>query len=133
MKFVASVPSDPIIDVYEIRIKAMHGDADYFETVTVGLFHKDEEEHLMIDLVETLNRMKEDNPNCFLETEGFNRWFNAEELTEEEWEALGEAHQDFAGELSWPADVYGNAASVVSFLIVYYDWAGRECPVEIVY
>lgn len=35
----------------------MHGDADYYEDITVGLFHKDEDEDLLEDLIETLDRM----------------------------------------------------------------------------
>ena len=135
MEFAIQTASDPISDIYEVRIRAMHGDGDNYETVKVKYFHKDEEEHLMVDLVETLNRMKEFNawPHNYSVVEGFNRWFNYTELSDEEWEALGSNHHDLAEDLIWPSNQYGDPATMHSFKIIFYDWAGRECLVEIVY
>lgn len=135
MEFVIKTASDPISDLYEVRIRAMHGDGDHYEIVEVKYFHKDEEEHLMADLVETLNRMKEFNswPNNYSVVKGFNRWFNYIELEDEERKALGSEHRDFAEDLIWPSNAYGDPATMHSFKIIFYDWAGRECDVIIKY
>ena len=90
MEFKIKYEAEPISDVYEVQIFTIHADETSFETVEIGFFHKDEEEDLLIDLIETLNRMKEfgsltdNSPGV----EGFNRWFGSEKLSEEEWEAL---------------------------------------------
>ena len=135
MEFKIKYEAEPISDVYEVQIFTIHADETSFETVEIGFFHKDEEEDLLIDLIETLNRMKEfgnwtDN---YPVVEGFNRWFGSEKLSEEEWEALGSNYRDIAEGLTWPCNIHGKAARMETFAITFADWAGRECPVEIVY
>ena len=56
-----------------------------------------------------------------------------EKLSEEEWEALGSNYRDIAEGLTWPCNIHGKAARMETFAITFADWAGRECPVEIVY
>lgn len=138
MEFVVRPAFDPITDVYEVTIVALNdselGLEDCFSTFTVGLFHKDEEEKYLIDLIETLNRMKKhSDPETFSEVDGFNRWFDSETVPYREWIDLGSNHHDLAEGLVWPCDVWGMRASMNNFSVTFADWAGRQCPVQIIY
>ena len=129
-----------VTEVYEVKINVMHGDADYYEDITVGLFYKDEDEDLLEDLIETLDRMLVAFPNgmsggsSYLNTYGFDFWFCIDNLydlgynSETEFE---KRREDMMGD--WAYNDWGQEAQIVKYEIIYTDEWGRECDVEIEY
>lgn len=69
---------------YEVEIEAMHGDADLFQTFTVGPFLRGVEEAALTSFIETLDRMEAAYTHGrggnweeygFQHVEGFESWF----------------------------------------------------------
>ena len=128
----------PVTEVYEVKINVMHGDADYYEDITVGLFHKDEDEDLLEDLVETLDRMLVAFPNgmsggsSYSNIKGFNEWFCSDTLYDLDYVSTTEfekRREDMMGD--WKYNSFGDEGQIVEYEVVYFDEWGRECYVEI--
>ena len=129
-----------VVEAYKITIEAMLGDADGKIFLELGPFYDPtdnpdaSDEDLLADVVKVLNRLYSDgdDPEEYRKIEGFNDWFNQDDLDEDELEEMHERQEKLAKD--WPFDpMYDRPAKYVSFEIVYYDQYGHECPVKIKY
>lgn len=122
---------------YVVEIKTMYGDADGYGKVIVGGFKKDFDENLMIDLLKTCERMEKAYPNgrsgydSYNHIEGFNRWFNIEDLDEDIWESLSEHEQNFTGDWESEPGYDECQASYYDYSIFYYDDLGFKYEVNV--
>ena len=140
MEFIVQLPSKPLTEAYEITIETMLGDADGKIFLKMGPFYdptedeNESDEDFLVDVVKVLNRLYSDgdDPQEYGEIEGFNDWFNQDDLDEDELEEMHPRQEKLAKD--WPYDpMYDRPAKYKSFEIVYYDQYGHECPVKIKY
>lgn len=140
MEFIVQLPAAPLTEAYEITIEAMLGDADGKTFLKLGPFYDPTEnadasdEDFLIDIVKVLNRLADegDDPEEYRDIDGFNDWFNQDDLDEDELEEMHERQEKLAKD--WPFDpMYDRPAKYVSFEIVYYDQYGNACPVKVKY
>lgn len=125
------------IDSYVVEIETMYGDADGYGKIIVGDFKKGEESYLE-DLLKTCNRMKDEYPygrgggENYNHVEGFNKWFDIDDTTEEEYEAIPERIKN---DLStyWEYDPQGDGthASYDGHKVFYYDENGVKYKVSV--
>lgn len=124
-------------DYFEVEIKTIIGDANGSDFLSIGRFFNDNEytKGVMVDLVETLDRMKEKFPNgkggndSYGNVEGFQRWFRG--IADEVYENTDPSVQDFYEEYDWPCDIYGNHNLLHSYSISYYDDNGKKHKVTV--
>ena len=119
-------------DTFEVIIRVMHGDADSYESITIGPFIRGTDEAKLQDLIETLDRMDAEYPHGrgggtrdnYDNVEGFFKWFGVDEDGE---------NTGISG-CYWPVDPYdyethGDPDKVT---VRYFDDKLTECEVEVV-
>lgn len=118
LKIVSPANGDKAPESYEVSIRVMHGDADYYETVTTGPFFTHELEDLEY-LLQTLLRMQQAYPDGrgaddgYEEVEGYLDWFELGSVRTEPYLERKDI---------WiPSDVNGTVGTPVAVSIVYYD------------
>lgn len=127
-------------DCYVVECEAMYGDADGYDTLTFGGFYRHQVE-ILKDLVVVCERMKNAYPNgkggkdYYDEStvEGYNRWFNQDNLSQEEYDALPEKQKWMADYwLNDPTGFDDTEAKFEDYNIYYYDADGVKYNVEVI-
>lgn len=112
-----------------VEIKVMFGDADGYQTFEVGPFKNENKKDLQ-DLLQTCERMSKAYPHGrgggsdYNHVDGFNRWFDLENTTDDEYESLSEFVQNTGGDWPYEPDGMGYQSSYQSYKLFYYDAAG---------
>lgn len=139
MKFKIKNPiKSKYVDCFVVVVDIMYGDADGYDKLTVHGFKKDNDESLLIDLIETLERMGKAYPrgrggsDDYNHVEGFNSWFAVECLSEEEYESLSEIQKSFSEDWKCAPGGYGIQGSYKGYNIYYYDMFGNKYNVDII-
>lgn len=124
-------------DSYVVECKAMYGDADGYGKVEVGGFKKNQDEVLLWNFLETCERLVSEYPygrgggDDYNHVEGFNKWFDADMMSDEEYHSLSERVKSLTtGWLLDPTSFEGAQASFESFKVFYYDENGVKHNVE---
>lgn len=125
------------INAYVVEIETMYGDADGFGRIAVGGFKKDEEEEYLKDLLETCERMDEAYPrgrggyDNYDHVEGFNKWFNIDDTTDEEYNAMSQREKELSAYWEYNPQCDGGHASFYGYKVFYYDENGVKYEVSV--
>ena len=143
MKFVIEKPVKPHSPGYAVEVKLMLGDADFYESFELAGFRKEQDEHVLEELVTLLQRLRETKgADRYKDVPGFLSWFGGERVeSEAEYEVynssvpyeefrrsyeLMDEHCDrtrFYPDWSY---YYDHLAQLDDFQVYYYDEAGRK-------
>lgn len=124
-------------DSYVVECKAMYGDADGYGKVEIGGFKKNQDEDLLQDLIKTCESLVSEHlygrggSDVYGHVEGFNKWFDADMLSDEEYHLLPDRVKSLTTD--WLLDPVGlgeTKASFESFKVFYYDENGVKHNVE---
>ncbi len=125
--------------VYMVEIETMYGDADGWGKIEVGGFPPTEEgEKLLVDQLDTLERMGMAYPNGrgggddYNHVEGFDRWFNCDDILEDEWIAMPELLRELSTDWEYSPDGYGHQAGYEGYDIFFYDISGKKFKVDMI-
>lgn len=124
-------------NMYMVECEAMFGDADGEGQVNIGGFVRGQDEALIEDLLKTCERLVKAYPNGrggsadYNHIDGFNRWFDADALPEEEYDALSEVHQNFIADWLYEPNGMGQQATFKGYKVYYYDENGVKHDVRI--
>lgn len=117
---------------FVVEIEVMFGDADGYSKIEVGPFKDPDDTKHLKDLLQTCERLAVAYPHgrggsaTYNHIEGFNRWFAADWLEEEEWEALPMIIQDLC--VDWPSepDGMGRQSGYQGYKLFYYNSTGDK-------
>lgn len=121
---------DEYINAYVVECEAMYGDADGEGILEVGGFAKGKDEIYLEDFLGFCERMKVAYPHGrggyddYNHIEGFDKWFDADNLADEDYHALPEKVKFLS--TYWLNDPQGDGmqASFEGYKVFYYDEQG---------
>lgn len=114
------VVENPYKNCYVVECGVSHGDGDKEDTMVIGGFNKGEE-GLLADLVETLTRLSDRDLDRYdyNDVDGFDRWFQYDDLEDEEIALLPEKIKSL--NCDWETDIAsGDGYAAYSYHVVYY-------------
>lgn len=118
---------------YVVECEAMFGDADGEGFVNIGGFVKDKDEIYLEDLLNLCKRLKKERRinEGYNHVEGFNKWFDIDYLTDDEYDALPETIKELS--IYWLNDpqVDGRPANFRNYKVFYYDKTGVKYHVNV--
>lgn len=145
------VPPMPVdADSYSVEIETMRGDADGYETITVGPFYRGKHEENLQSLLETLDRMGKRFPNGmggrdnYKDVLGYEQWFGEiwnMEIAERDYTELLDKHgrevheklielaEPVVEDMSWPFDEI-QANQLDEYHVYYYNADGKKFNVN---
>jgi hypothetical protein len=116
---------------FVVKIETMIGDADGSDSIEIGPFEKDKEEHLLEELIDLCIRMSMAYPNGrggdddYNHIESFDKWFS------EYGDVEGRDEIEHLTEFSWPTDPQTWGQQGYQNYEVVYIKNGVEYPVTI--
>lgn len=125
-------------NAFVVECEAMYGDGDGYETVKLGPFIKDEDEDLLGECVHFCNRMEAAYPHGrggdarYDHVDGFDKWFNVDNMEEEEYNKLSAKEQNLSSDWPYQPDGYGTQASFQGHKVYYYDETGVKFDVKVI-
>lgn len=117
-------------NMYVVECEAMYGDADGYGSLEVGGFIKGQDEAHLEDFLLFCERMKNAYPrgrggyDDYNHIEGFDKWFDADNLSDEEYQSLPERVKILS--TYWLNDPQGDGmqASFKGYKVFYYNENG---------
>lgn len=123
---------------YIVECKAMYGDADGYGQLDYGEFKFGRDEDILVEFIEFCERMKNAYPHGrggyddYDHIEGFYKWFNQDDMDNDEWETMDERIKKFCN-FYWLRDPQGDGmqASFKGYKVFHYDVTGAKFNVTV--